>query len=611
MTATLDLDLTSLLCRYAIDPGALRLAGDPCAGGRPGECGVPGSRRPAAATATARTPTRPAASRWAPAGDAAVPGSTDDGGLLGVPRRRHPVITRRTKLQLLAFLAVSLLGISYLGFNYVGLDRVLLGSGYDVAADFEDSGGIFVNAEVTYRGVAVGRVSDMELTDDGVRVVMTIEPDAEPDPGRRRGPGRQPQRGGGAVRRPPPGARRRPLPGGRRGHPAGPHSIPIPVEQLLLNVDQLANSIDEENLRIVVDELGRAFAGAGDDLGRLIDNGDLLLARAEESLPQTLRLITDGQTVLDTQVDSRSAIRAWARDLRQVTDTLVELDPEFRELVVNAPDAGAALEQLIRDAGPGLGGLVRNLDILNRVQLPRMDGIRQMLVTYPDVVSGGFTVVRRDEDGVLRSHFGFVPNPGEPHSCTSGYVPTSSTRGAGAVESLDTDRVRCLVVNGRDPQPADGHDETGSNIRGEQNIGRDGGVGAPGPGGGLPGAPRRRGPGAADGAAGRRARRAARRRPDLPAARMSASTTEAGTPGRQDVRREQRRRARRRGARRDGRARAGPPAEHPARAGARRCCSSCCWPRSGSCGSPGPRRRRSAPTTTPRRCRRPGRTSST
>ena len=92
------------------------------------------------------------------------------------------MITRRTKLQLLAFLALSLLGISYLGFNYVGLDRVLLGSGYDVAADFADSGGIFVNAEVTYRGVSVGRVSDMTLTEDGVRVVMTIDPDAESIP---------------------------------------------------------------------------------------------------------------------------------------------------------------------------------------------------------------------------------------------------------------------------------------------------------------------------------------------------------------------------------------------------------------------------------------------
>ena len=85
--------------------------------------------------------------------------------------------------------------MSYLGFKYVGLDRVILGSGYYVAADFKDSGGIFVNAEVTYRGVAVGRVSDMKLINDGVRVVFTIKPGAGPHPGRHRRLRRHPERG--------------------------------------------------------------------------------------------------------------------------------------------------------------------------------------------------------------------------------------------------------------------------------------------------------------------------------------------------------------------------------------------------------------------------------
>src|SRR5205085_11944837 len=88
------------------------------------------------------------------------------------------VITRQTKLKLIAFAMLAVLGMAYLGFKYVGLDRLLLGTGYDVAADFRDSGGIFVNAEVTYRGVAVGRVTDMQLTHDGVRVVLTIDPGA-------------------------------------------------------------------------------------------------------------------------------------------------------------------------------------------------------------------------------------------------------------------------------------------------------------------------------------------------------------------------------------------------------------------------------------------------
>jgi phospholipid/cholesterol/gamma-HCH transport system substrate-binding protein len=391
------------------------------------------------------------------------------------------MITRKTKLKLIAFAALAVLGMAYLGFKYVGLDRAILGSGYEVAADFTDSGGIFVNAEVTYRGVAVGRVTDMQLVDDGVRVTLTIDPDADPIPA---------DTEAFVATRSAVGEQYVDLRPAREGEPyledgsvipVENTAIPVPVEQLLLHMDQLVGSIDQENLRIVVDELGRAFAGSGDDLGRLIDNGDLLLARAEESLPETLRLITDGRTVLETQVESRSAIQQWAADLRLVTDTLVEMDPTIRSLVVNAPDAGAAVERLVDDAGPGLGSLVRNLDILNEVTIPRLDGVEQMLVTYPDVVSGGFTVVRRDADGVVRSHFGFVVNAGDPHACQSGYFPTTSLPSPGAVESADVDAVQCAVVNGQDPNPGDSTDESGSNIRGEQNIGRDGGVGSPGP----------------------------------------------------------------------------------------------------------------------------------
>jgi len=388
------------------------------------------------------------------------------------------MITRATKLKLIAFAALAVLGMAYLGFKYVGLDRAILGTGYEVAADFTNSGGIFVNAEVTYRGVSVGRVSDMQLVDDGVRVTLTIDPDTDPIPSdteafvaTRSAVGEQyvdlrPARPGGPFL--------------EEGSviPVENTAIPVPVEQLLLNMDNLVGSVDQENLRIVVDELGQAFAGAGDDLGRLIDNGDLLLARAEESLPQTLALITDGQTVLRTQVESRSAIQQWAADLRLVTDTLVEMDPTIRELVVNAPDASAQLQGLIEDAGPGLGPLVRNLDILNQVTIPRLDGVEQMLVTYPDVVSGGFTVVRRDADGVMRSHFGFVVNAEDPYPCQTGYIPTSRLPGPGAVENANVDAVKCAVVNGRDPNPGDSTDESGSNIRGEQNIGRDGGTGS-------------------------------------------------------------------------------------------------------------------------------------
>ena len=157
------------------------------------------------------------------------------------------------------------------------------------------------------------------------------------------------------------------------------------------------------------------------------------------------------------------------------------MDPDLRSLVVNAPDAGAAIQQLVQSAGPGLGSLVRNLDILNGVTIPRIPGIEQLLVTYPDVVSGGFSVVRNDS-GVMRAHFGLSINMSQPRACTTGYLSTGSTPTPGAVASADVSGVQCAVKNGVDPNPGDGADETGSDIRGSQNIGGSGGQGASGPG---------------------------------------------------------------------------------------------------------------------------------
>ena len=76
-------------------------------------------------------------------------------------------------------MVITLLGVSFVGARYAKLDRLVIDRTYTVTAHFADSGGIFTGAEVTYRGVTVGRVGDMELTGDGVDVVLDIENDQD------------------------------------------------------------------------------------------------------------------------------------------------------------------------------------------------------------------------------------------------------------------------------------------------------------------------------------------------------------------------------------------------------------------------------------------------
>ena len=71
-----------------------------------------------------------------------------------------------------------MLGGAFVGGRYANIDRLFVDRSFPVTADFKDSGGIFAGAEVTYRGIAVGKVGKLEFTDSGVRATLDIENDA-------------------------------------------------------------------------------------------------------------------------------------------------------------------------------------------------------------------------------------------------------------------------------------------------------------------------------------------------------------------------------------------------------------------------------------------------
>ena len=112
------------------------------------------------------------------------------------------MLTKRVRLQLVAFAVIAVVAIVYAAFRFTDIGRVFGADGYTVKMNLNESGGIFTNAEVTYRGYNVGRVGEIHLTREGI----AGRPEHRPGraghpvgPGRGRG---QPVRGRRAVRRP-------------------------------------------------------------------------------------------------------------------------------------------------------------------------------------------------------------------------------------------------------------------------------------------------------------------------------------------------------------------------------------------------------------------------
>ena len=80
-----------------------------------------------------------------------------------------------------------------------------------------------------------------------------------------------------------------------------------------------------------------------------------------------------------------------------------------------------------------LGELINNLVTTGEVVVKHLDGIEQLLVIYPYVVEGGFTVVSKSPGtGLYDAHFGMILTT-EPHVCHEGYeAPTAARRSTAA-----------------------------------------------------------------------------------------------------------------------------------------------------------------------------------
>jgi phospholipid/cholesterol/gamma-HCH transport system substrate-binding protein len=367
------------------------------------------------------------------------------------------VLTRTVKLQLIAFFVIAVVAVVYAAFRFTGLGKLFGDDGYTVKVDLAQSGGIFSNAEVTYRGFNVGRVGDIRLTKEGIQVDLNIDPDAPAIPAdldavvaNRSAVGEQyvdlrPTRNAGPY-----------LQDGSV-IPVSRTKTPIGTDAVVRDLDRLATSVPVDSLRTVVDELYLAFNGTGQDLQVLLDSTRDLTTAARANLPQTIQLINTGGTVLDTQNETAGDLTKFAKDLRALAEQLKTSDPDVRRLIANTPGTATAISNLLLESGNGLSVLLANLLTTSNILLVRNDGIEYALVAYPLLTAAAQGLLATG-DGT--AHLGLALNLFNPPPCTKGYEGTTKRNGneTGPPPALPT-QTYCAEPKG-----------SPINVRGSQNA---------------------------------------------------------------------------------------------------------------------------------------------
>lgn len=337
------------------------------------------------------------------------------------------MLVRKTKLQLIAFFVIAVVSVVYALARFTDVGQVFGQRGYTVDLQLDSSGGIFTGSEVSYRGYNIGRVGELSLTDTGLQAELEIEPDMPQVPSdldavvaNRSAVGEQfvdlrPKAEGG------------PFLADGSVIPATRAQVPVSTDQVLTDLDSLAASVPVDSLRTVVDESYNAFNGTGGDLQQLMDTARDFVGTARENLPQTVQLLEQGGTVLQTQNEMSGSMRSFSSDLNKLSEQLKNSDADIRELIGITPQVADQLSGVLAESGPGLGALLANLLTTSNLLVTRQPGLEQGLATYPLLSVGANTVAPGDGT----AHLGLVLNLFDPPSCVKGY-PRAEQEAQGA-----------------------------------------------------------------------------------------------------------------------------------------------------------------------------------
>jgi phospholipid/cholesterol/gamma-HCH transport system substrate-binding protein len=134
-------------------------------------------------------------------------------------------------------------------------------------------------------------------------------------------------------------------------------------------------------------------------------------------------------------------------------------DDDLRKVIDSGSFTSNQLRTFLEQNEAEVSDLLNNVITTGRVAVANIDGIRMLLIRYPDVVNGSFTVVAKNStSGQYESHIGLILNNTTP--CYQGYEG-SETRGPQNVEPWD------MNLDARCTEPP-----TKSNPRGVQNLPR-------------------------------------------------------------------------------------------------------------------------------------------
>ena len=318
------------------------------------------------------------------------------------------MLTRFVRNQLIIFTIASIIGVAVMLFAYMQVPTLLNIGRLTVTLELPAAGGLYRFANVTYRGVQIGKVKSVTLTENGAEATLSlntspkIPADLEANVLSVSAIGEQyvdlrPRTDSGPY-----------LQDGSRIAVSNT-TIPQQVGPMLDQVSTLVDSIPGDRISDLLDETFKAFNGAGPDFGSLIDSGATLTEQLNSVSDQSRGLIDDSGPLLDSQAETADSIRTWARSLDGVTEqTRAERSRRYARSCNADPGFAQEVSALLNQVKPTLPVLLANLTTLGQILVTYNPSLEQLLVVFPNALSAQQAFGLRQEQPHRPGHQRFL-----------------------------------------------------------------------------------------------------------------------------------------------------------------------------------------------------------
>jgi len=252
-------------------------------------------------------------------------------------------------------------------------------SSYLVTVRLPDSGGLLPNQDVALRGVRIGRVRSLQITDRGVDAVADIDSAAK-------------------------------IPTSSVAHVsalspageqyinfeaftnAGPYlhdgstvgldrtTVPVSLAQLLSDADGVLTQVDPRKIELVKKELSMSKAGP-QKLAAIVDGGTMLLATLDSVLPETTSLLKTSRVVLSLVNDKNAGLADATKELRRTLKGIDGMQDGYRRLITSTPQTLSGIDNLFDDNSETMVQLLGSLATVSQLMYLRVPALNAL---FPD-----------------------------------------------------------------------------------------------------------------------------------------------------------------------------------------------------------------------------------